>query len=383
MTSFIRQALRGSLAACLLLNCGSRSDLNAGNERPGVIAIAEPSELPNPPQALAPPPVNFQTNIPPTISPSPEPGCVRLSKFYNSQPASILLLIDQSGSMNWLLGSRSRWDVLRDAIVDADDGLLTLLDPDTQVGLLFYTSLDGFQNGGTCPMLTGNSILQSSSNNFDDLRRLYSTTEPLVQGDTPSADALNAAANILKRTPQTGPRYIVLLTDGVPDTCAQPDPQRGTEQAVDAAAAAFEAGIRVLTVGVSQALQGGPLQWMANAGAGKARELIYGIDEDAEPPLTAASDPVQLAAQLRGALGAVRSCIVDLGTRVDRGQALDGQVMLDGQQLNFNQPNGWSFAAGQTIQIYGRSCDRILGDGQSLEIRYPCSSASDEDTLLQ
>jgi nitric oxide reductase activation protein len=48
-----------------------------------------------------------------------------------------------------------------------------------------------------------------------------------------------------------GPRYLVLITDGEPDTCSEPDPQNGQEQALQAAQEAHQRGIEMYVVGVS------------------------------------------------------------------------------------------------------------------------------------
>src|SRR5262245_32859794 len=47
-------------------------------------------------------------------APVPEPeGCVDITRSYASTPPSVMLLIDQSASMNERFGESTRWDVLR------------------------------------------------------------------------------------------------------------------------------------------------------------------------------------------------------------------------------------------------------------------------------
>lgn len=99
-----RRALRLGLAsvpvaAALLAGCGSRSGLEAGLPASrGLGAASLPA------------------------------GCVDIRRSYASVPPAVLLLIDRSTSMGFTFGDDSRWNVLRDAIVDPERGLLAALD---------------------------------------------------------------------------------------------------------------------------------------------------------------------------------------------------------------------------------------------------------------
>jgi hypothetical protein len=98
------------------------------------------------------------------------------------------------------------------------------------------------------------------------------------------------------------------------------------------------------------------------------------VDPDAEQPLSASTDPRELAEQLRGIVGDVRSCTVDLGTIVGSERSLDGRLMLDGQVLGHDDRNGWTFQDDATVRIHGTACDKIMDDGEKLEVRFPCAS---------
>src|SRR5262249_24932837 len=75
-------------------------------------------------------------------------------------------------------------------------------------------------------------------------------------------------------------KYILLVTDGNPDRCGEPDPQCGQDDAITAVQAAFAAGISTYVVGIGDITAAtndpgcwgrcGPLhlQDLANAGAG-------------------------------------------------------------------------------------------------------------------
>ncbi|MET0413865.1 MAG: vWA domain-containing protein, partial [Polyangiaceae bacterium] len=247
------------LAGLLASGCGSRSGLLGGDER-----VAE-EELE--PQGAAG--ARFAPLVPrdeeqaPLPRPAPElVGCVDRRFSYDTLPPTVLLLIDQSGSMEFGFGGGgSRWDVLRNAIVDPDEGVLSQLDSSVRFGLMLYTSFDGFL-GGTCPRLTESRI---AIGNADAIRSLYLASEPAITGDTPTAEAIDAAVSSLAAADDGGPRYILLLTDGEPDTCAQPDPQLGGAEARAAAQRAYAAGVQLRPVGISSEFRAGSIQGLANA----------------------------------------------------------------------------------------------------------------------
>jgi von Willebrand factor type A domain len=346
------------LAIALASGCGSRSGLEGLLPARSQLAVQPPE---NEPSAQADPPL---------LDPALERlGCVDITRSYTSVPATVMLLIDQSQSMSFRFGDSTRWDVLRQAMVDPDHGLLASLDPNASLGLMLFTGQNGFTSPLGCPILTR---VEAKFGNVDAVRSAYLAAEPMFRGDTPTGESIDQAALALAAIANNAPKYILLATDGEPDTCAQPKPQAGLPQALEAAQRAFAQGIRVYTLGVSDGLGAWRLQELANAGAGKDPSLVYGTDADAEEPISASSDPHQLAEQLKGIIGDVRSCVIDLGTTVGREGALDGRLVLDGQQLRNDPRNGWTFVDPRTVQIHGSACDQILGDGQRLEVRFPC-----------
>lgn len=333
--------------------CGSRSGLDAwlveprGEPAAREVAVAPAQQLP------------------------PPAGCVDIRKSYASVPPAVMLLIDRSTSMGFDFGGDSRWNVLREAILEPERGLLASLDQRARVGLMLYTGQDGFEGPLGCPVITE---VATEFGNIDRVRDAYLAAEPALRGDTPTGESIERAALELGRLEASAPKYILLATDGEPDTCAQPKPSEGMPQALAAAQGAFAQGIRVYTVGVSEGIGADRVQQMANAGAGKEPELVYGRDVDAEQPLFANSDPRRLAAQLAGIIGDVRSCTIELGTPIDGEGSLQGRLILDGRVLENDARDGWTFVDDDTLSIRGAACDTILGDGQLLEVRFPCEA---------
>lgn len=354
------------IAGCTaaLLACGSRSGLDGSDPDSVQFGVAPPTivdqrlEVPPPPLPILDPPAEMS-------------GCVDFVRSYTSVPSTVMLLIDQSGSMSFRFGQSSRWDVLRQAIVAPDTGLLAWLEPSASVGLMFYTSIDGDLSGLGCPLLGSITPAFGSAAN---LREAYLRTAPLETGDTPTAAGIDAAVTNLSALVDDTRKYILLVTDGEPDTCAQPDPQNGLDDAIAAAQNAFARGITVRTVGLSSDVRRNGLQAMANAGAGKPRNLRYGVDEGAEPPLSASTEPSELADQLKGVIGDVRTCTVELGTRVDPERVLSNSLVLDGIALEFGGADGWSFADDDTLEVRGAACEQILADGEQLQVTFPCNA---------
>jgi von Willebrand factor type A domain-containing protein len=356
-----------------ILACGSRSGLDGVSRATDDVPFAEESDssglAEGPTSAPARPFADGALDTRSAEAIDAATGCVDITRRYASIPPTVLLLIDQSASMNERFGRSTRWDVLRRAIVDPADGLLAWLEAGANIGLMLYTSLDGHQRGLECPLVDQVDV---RLDNADAIREFYAGAEPLSGGDTPTADAIDLAVASLSSL-RAGPgQYVLLLTDGVPDTCAEPDPQNGFDAAVEAAQRARARGIEVVTVGVSPDIARAGLQRMANAGAGKALELVFGRDPDAAQPLYASTEPRDLAQQLEGVIADVRSCTIELGTTVDRARRGDARLVLDGVPLRYGDEDGWRFVDEDTLSVDGHACLRILGNGQALEVELPC-----------
>ena len=330
----------------LLGGCGARTELSTGS----------PERTEAAPDAGAGGGINQPTPMPETVR------CEAPSFDYSTEPATVLLLIDRSGSMSELFGSDTRWNVVRDALFSDQEGLVARLGETTRFGLVFYTSLEGFL-GGTCPMMDYTGPLLGRP---EVLQQAFDSTFPLTDGDTPTGEALLEALAWFDEDNASGPRYLVLITDGEPDTCSEPDPQNGQEQALQAAREAHELGIEMYIVGVSSDLGASHLQQMANVAQGVRAEAQWERDPEAIQPIVASNQEDALARQIQGALGDVRTCTITLDEDVD----IEGifVVMLDGQEVPASE---YSIENGQLI-LSGGACTKVMDDAQTLDIEVPC-----------
>jgi hypothetical protein len=173
-------------------------------------------------------------------------GCPLLDVILVPQTPTLVLLVDQSLSMDADFGGDTRWNIITDVLIDPDTGIVPQFAAAMRLGLTLYTSIDGNTTGNECPMLTE---VAPALDNAAPIEMVMSMAVPV--GETPTGESIDVVWQQLDALDVPGRKYIVLATDGEPDTCELPDPEQGQEESVAAAAAAYEAGIPtyVLSVG--------------------------------------------------------------------------------------------------------------------------------------
>ena len=280
-------------------------------------------------------------------------------KFEKTIP-TVMLLIDQSGSMTAAFGNGDRWGVLYDTLMNANTGIVKTLQSEVRFGLALYTS-DGGNAGGTCPMLTKVPLALA---NYSAIDAAYKPQSP--KGDTPTGESITSVTKDLVAFNEVGPKIIVLATDGEPDTCAVPNPQMGQPESIQAAQDAFAKGVKTFVISVGAEVSDGHLQDVANAGAGLP---IGGADK---APFYKALDPQALVKAFDTIINGVRSCTLKLNGTVDQAGASAGKVSLDGMLLGYNDPNGWQLTAPDEIELLGTACDTIKTGDHSISVEFPC-----------
>lgn len=294
-------------------------------------------------------------------------SCVKLDVEFDRVPPFVLLLVDQSGSMavNFEDG-KDRWNTLRDTLLDRDNSLLSKLQNEVRFGMVTYSSDDGFSRGSACPLLVKSEI---KLGNFDEMRRLLDGEEPIE--DTPTAESMEAVTAQLEAITEPGEKFVILATDGEPDTCDDPQADQSNQtrataardRSIEAVTAAFGKGITTRVIGVGGDVGADHLKALAVAGSGG--------EQDAEA--FTALDTAALEAAFTSIIGEARSCEFQLEGTVAAGEAGRGTVVLDGESLAFGDANGWSMPDQQTVRLDGEACAALQrSNTTALSIDFPC-----------
>lgn len=336
------------------------------------------------------------------------PQCPRSLAFEPVVP-TVVLVIDQSLSMQEPFTDSTRWDTLKGALMDPVDGIVPNLQDELRFGITFYTN-DGLSE---CPQL---EEVAPAIMNFERIAELYDRLYPAHQ--TPTGDSLTMVTNALLADPFPGPKTIVLATDGEPDTCEQPDPNEGQEESIAAARGAFAAGIPtyVIAVGLDISLQ--HLQDLANAGAGiEPPEAVLAVaaaedegtgsstagdeggtsgsgsdtdgtggesstggepgpeGENAEYYVT--EDREELVVAFQAIIGEVRQCSYVLAESIVPGRGT-GTVTLNGDVLPFNGNHGWRIHGSNRIELVGNACEAVRAGPVELSIAFDCAALGED-----
>jgi hypothetical protein len=197
------------------------------------------------------------------------------------------------------------------------------------------------------------------------ISRKLATTFPF--GGTPTGGTLEAAIGVLEeRRGQPDqdpvPQFVLLVSDGQP-TCPGGDGYDVTRGDITLATRAIDTlrmqGVRTYVIGYDTQ---------------DDRELAEVLDLFAMHGDTgthrAVEDEASLVREFQQIAGEVVSCSFTLDMEPsDPSYVL---VTLDGDQLNLNQPDGWSIT-GRTVTLGGAACD-TLQDGQdhALVVQVKC-----------
>lgn len=325
-------------------------------------------------------------------------ACARAEANFEKVIPNIMLVVDRSKSMQDRFGgNESRWNVLRNALIDPDNGLVAGLEDEVRFGLTLYTSpafavggppgrgmgggtgsggAGGVSAGGggtggdagsmMCPWLIEVPV---ALNNLGPISAVYLPNDE--QGYTPTGQSLAVVWPKLAAIDETvmpGPKFMILATDGDPNTCNQNNQtaaMEGRQASVEAIAAAKAAGITTYVISVGTDVTEEHLREIANIGQG------YPADDPTDR-FYVTTDTAGLVAALKEIILGVRPCDFELDGMVKVEKAADGTVVIDGTPLVYNDPNGWSLTSPTHIQLNGTACDLVREGGSKLEVSFPC-----------
>lgn len=311
-------------------------------------------------------------------------------------PAVIEVVLDASGSMRWIAfaertpapGEQSKLEVTRTALSRALDSM----PDDTAAGLFFYPGRSDDVAGDCLADNTSIPISPLTAAHRDELRSALASL--IAQGGTPTHDAYKRSLSQLESSPQSGDRYIVLITDGVP-TYTENCVGNGLDS-VSLEALAKEAE-RAVSRGVRTFVVGSPGSELARVALSRVASL-GGTGE----PGCAASGPVychfdmtvvsDFAAGLNAALAAIGaetlSCSYEIPDPPD-GERLDvnrvnvrftsgtgaTEYLLRHSSAN-SCADGFQYSAdGTRIVLCDATCERIRTQRDSkVEILFGCEA---------
>ncbi len=311
----------------------------------------------------------FVDDLDPSQGGAGGPGCVDLDVDFARVTPTVVLLIDQSSSMEADFDNGvDRWDTLVNTLSNPQSSLIKKLENSVRFGMALYSSLNGFgtdlQNPNVCPQLTSVDI---ALGNFSAMSDVLTSDANDPVDDTPTAESVAAVAAQLAAFPEEGPKSIILATDGDPDTCEDPNSnaqESSKALSVGAVTAAFANGIPTHVISVGDEATESHLKDLAVAGAGgdPAAEAYTALDTDA------------LADAFERIISGVRTCDFTLEGTVDAGDAARGTVILDGQALAFGDPNGWEMPNPTTVRLLGDACEAIHADATGISMSFPCDA---------
>jgi len=321
---------------------------------------------------------------------------------YEAVP-TVMLVVDTSGSM--FQPRDQLWDPLFKALTDPTSGVVAMLQSKVRFGFTSYTSPTDLAK---CPVVIDTEL---KLNNFDTITAEYTKAgvSPDLNGNTPTGPAVAAVAKkLLEFKPEPpGPKFILLVTDGDPDTCTVANPNCGQDESIKAIQDAYAAGIGTFVIGIGDivnkfdaSMRTGPqhLQDIANAGAGlpvapNTQNYTYSkciadngytatyaasVAEGGAAPYYTVSTTngamaqTQIAAAIQASLAQARSCTFNMDAQV-KGDASLGTLNFNGSKLPFGDANGWSLGTDLTsVTLGGTACDSWKKSGGKVDVVFPC-----------
>lgn len=283
-------------------------------------------------------------------------GCADVILDATHVTPNVILLVDRSRSMDMTFDmGMTRWEVLQNAILANPGGLVASLQHTVRFGLALFTGSGSM--GGACPDLV--TVLPPALDNFTPIDTTYRMYGP--GSNTPTGESMSAlVATLGTMTLPSGPTFIILATDGEPNTCASTMDRTGGQMMSEAAAAAAHtAGYTVDAIGVSTDVALANLMRVAAAGGGTAYTV---------------TDTASLVAALNTIIGGAVSCDITLSGMVDASAACSGTVELGGRALGCEDPNGWHLVDANHIVLQGTACAELMSTGGAVTAYFPCTA---------
>jgi hypothetical protein len=256
--------------------------------------------------------------------------------------------------------------------MDPGTGVVKSLESTVRFGLVLYT-----WDSGACPNLV--EIMPPALNAHASIDAVYSTQVPI--NNTPTGDSIAAITPEILAFAEPGPKLLILATDGDPDRCEDPDGHDDVskQEVIDAVTTLHGSQVETVIIAVGDQVSDLHQQDVANAGKGFPVPAANPCND----PMTCAptyepANQAELVAALTDIINGKRTCVFTLNGAVIPGKECDGTVIVNGQSIPCNDPNGWKLNTPTEIEFVGATCDLILNapmvDGSA---SFPCESIAD------
>jgi len=336
--------------------------------------------------------------------------CSEAEVEFVPQIPTVLVLVDRSSSM--FEPGTQFWDTLKAAVLPVIEGLQS----DVRFAFASYT--------GTASTCTGLSApTPFAVDNYATIAAAYDALgDPAMEGngpgETPTPMAIEQATDLLLADDSPGDRYILLVTDGNPDFCNNPDARCGADALIASLQLSAAQGVRTLVFGIDNPnLEPAWFDYYAQAGVGEMPDWPDGVQGETEgqysgdlegackqsdewsryrtlngnDPLPApdcphdymdvapfscwlpagnysveggaataflSTDTAALADQISTTVSGLKSCIFDLGdsgVSVKEGEEDTGEIFVQDELIPQDQ---WRMNSATVLELLGDACTR-------------------------
>lgn len=323
--------------------------------------------------------------------------CARQDISFTRVTPTVWLVLDGSGSMVEQLGDRTRWDALREALMDPMTGVVKQLEHDVHWGMVIYDGPGGapqapLPDGGvvmfgeaatSCPRVVS---VEPKADNFTDINAVYPAIP--LGGSTPTDKAIEAVVahlpangNMQVLDGKSNPTIVVLATDGAPnDLCGGGGGPPGG--GFLGGFGGLGADVRPKVIEAVNKLAAAEVKTYVISLAGGDQNLTQHLTDVAaagktgKPPFIPMNKD-QLLQTFRDIIGPGAACDVVLNGKVKEGSECKGKISINGKELPCNDPNGWKLKDASTVSIQGTACEQYKIDTASfLQADFPCDLIS-------
>lgn len=308
------------------------------------------------------------------------PYCDEFDYEFVPKTPTVYVLVDQSQSM---FEATDFWNKLKAGVLP----VIQELAPDVRFGFGSYTGTGASCNG----LMEGAPI---AIDNYSAIETAYNALGFVNGGQTPTPLAVLQAKDVLLADESPGDRFILLVSDGSPDFCDDPDPKCGYDALIAALQIAYSEGVRTLVFGIENTgVTQTTFDYFAQAGMGELPNMPEGVNTNsgmnncsggtgdgawanfrtlnggtaatgagkysAEGGTATAflnADPAALATEIRSQVEGLKSCSIDMN--FDVVNASKGDIFVHDLD-NAIPRDQWevSGASTSTINLLGAACD--------------------------